>query len=81
MIVGVMVRIFYAKHKPQYKHTYTLIYERIGYKKMNNLFIAYEKAHGKAPNPKTKVFIENEKNLALFKKTVKQLMKEQFEKN
>lgn len=67
--------------KPQYKHTYTLIYERIGYKKMNNLFIAYEKAHGKAPNPKTKVFIENEKNLALFKKTVKQLMKEQFEKN
>lgn len=62
--------------KPQYKHTYTLIYEHIGYKKMNNLFIAYEKAHGKAPNPKTKVFIENEKNLALFKKTVKQLMKE-----
>lgn len=67
--------------KPQYKHTYTLIYEHIGYKKMNNLFIAYEKAHGKAPNPKTKVFIENEKNLALFKKAVKQLMKEQFEKN
>ena len=66
--------------KPQYKHTYTLIYERIGYKKMNNLFIAYEKAHGKAPNPKTKVFIENEKNLALFKKTVKQLMKEQENK-
>lgn len=63
--------------KPQYKHTYTLIYERIGYKKMNNLFVAYEKAHGKAPHPKTKVFIENEKNLALFKKTVKQLMKEQ----
>lgn len=29
--------------KPQYKHTYTLIYEHIGYKKMNNLFIAYEK--------------------------------------
>ena len=51
--------------KPQYKHTYTLIYECIGYKKMNNLFIAYEKAHGKAPSPKTKVFIENEKNLAL----------------
>lgn len=67
--------------KPQYKHTYTMIYERIGYKKMNNLFVAYEKAHGKAPHPKTKVFIENEKNLALFKKTVKQLMKEQFEKN
>lgn len=66
--------------KPQYKHTYTLIYERIGYKKMNNLFIAYEKAHGKAPSPKTKVFIENEKNLALFKKTVKQLMKEQENK-
>lgn len=66
--------------KPQYKHTYTLIYERIGYKKMNNLFIAYEKAHSKAPNPKTKVFIENEKNLALFKKTVKQLMKEQENK-
>lgn len=66
--------------KPQYKHTYTLIYERIGYKKMNNLFMAYEKAHGKAPSPKTKVFIENEKNLALFKKTVKQLMKEQESK-
>lgn len=66
--------------KPQYKHTYTLIYERIGYKKMNNLFVAYEKAHGKAPHPKTKVFIENEKNLALFKKTVKQLMKEQEDK-
>lgn len=66
--------------KPQYKHTYTLIYERIGYKKMNNLFVAYEKAHGKAPHPKTKVFIENEKNLALFKKTVKQLMKEQENK-
>lgn len=63
--------------KPQYKHTYTLIYERIGYKKMSNLFVAYEKAHGKAPHPKTKVFIENEKNLALFKKIVKQLMKEQ----
>lgn len=57
--------------RPQYKHTYTLIYECIGYKKMNNLFIAYEKAHGKAPSPKTKVFIENEKNLALFKKAVK----------
>lgn len=66
--------------KPQYKHTYTLIYECIGYKKMNNLFIAYEKAHGKAPSPKTKVFIENEKNLALFKKAVKQLMKEQEKK-
>ena len=66
--------------KPQYKHTYTMIYERIGYKKMNNLFVAYEKAHGKAPHPKTKVFIENEKNLALFKKTVKQLMKEQENK-
>lgn len=66
--------------KPQYKHTYTLIYEHIGYKKMNNLFVAYEKAHGKAPHPKTKVFIENEKNLALFKKTVKQLMKEQESK-
>lgn len=66
--------------KPQYKHTYTLIYERIGYKKMNNLFIAYEKAHSKAPNPKTKVFIENEKNLALFKKAVKQLTKEQESK-
>ena len=66
--------------KPQYKHTYTLIYERIGYKKMNNLFVAYEKAHGKAPHPKTKVFIENEKSLALFKKTVKQLMKEQENK-
>lgn len=66
--------------KPQYKHTYTLIYERIGYKKMNNLFVAYEKAHGKAPHPKTKVFIENEKNLALFKKTVKQLMKRQENK-
>ncbi len=66
--------------KPQYKHTYTLIYECIGYKKMNSLFIAYEKAHGKAPSPKTKVFIENEKNLALFKKTVKQLMKEQENK-
>lgn len=38
--------------RPQYKHTYTLIYECIGYKKMNNLFIAYEKAHGKAPSPK-----------------------------
>lgn len=66
--------------KPQYKHTYTLIYERIGYKKMSNLFMAYEKAHGKAPHPKTKVFIENEKNLAMFKKTVKQLMKEQENK-
>lgn len=66
--------------KPQYKHTYALIYERIGYKKMNNLFIAYEKAHGKAPSPKTKVFIESEKNLALFKKAVKQLMKEQENK-
>jgi prophage antirepressor-like protein len=66
--------------KPQYKHTYTLIYEHIGYKKMNNLFVAYEKAHGKAPHTKTKVFIENEKNLALFKKTVKQLMKGQENK-
>lgn len=66
--------------RPQYKHTYTLIYKCIGYKKMNNLFIAYEKAHGKAPSPKTKVFIENEKNLALFKKAVKQLMKERENK-
>lgn len=63
--------------KPQYKHTYTLIYEKIGYKKMNNLLIAYEKAHGKKPNPKCKVFIESDKNLALFRKTVKQLVKEQ----
>lgn len=49
--------------KPQYKHTYTLIYERIGYKKMNNMLLAYEKVHGRKPNPKCKVFIESEKEL------------------
>lgn len=63
--------------KPKYKHSYTLIYEHIGYNKMNNMLIAYEKAHGRKPNPKCKVFIESEKNLAMFKKAVKQLMKEQ----
>lgn len=57
--------------KPQYKHTYTLIYERIGYKKMNNMLLAYEKVHGRKPNPKCKVFIESEKNLTMFKKAVK----------
>ena len=63
--------------KPKYKHSYTLIYEHIGYNKMNNMLIAYEKAHGRKPNPKCKVFIESEKNLAMFKKAVKQLVKEQ----
>lgn len=63
--------------KPKYKHSYTLIYEHIGYNKMNNMLIAYEKAHGRKPNPKCKVFIECEKNLAMFKKAVKQLVKEQ----
>lgn len=63
-----------------YHKTYRMVYNKIGFTKMENMMKQYKRIHGRVPNPKTKVFIENEKNLALFKKTVKQLMKEQESK-
>lgn len=63
-----------------YHKTYRMIYNQIGYTKMESMLKAYKRAHGRMPKPKTKVFLENDNAMRMFKKAVKQLMKEQEKK-
>lgn len=63
-----------------YHKTYRMVYNQIGFTKMENMTKQYKRAHGKNPNPKTKVFLENDKAMRMFKKAVKELMKEQESK-
>ena len=63
-----------------YHKTYRMIYDQIGYTKMESILKAYKRAHGCRPKPKTKVFLESDNAMRMFKKAVKQLMKEQEKK-
>ena len=63
-----------------YHKTYRMIYDQIGYTKMESMLKAYKRAHGCMPKPKTKVFLESDNAMRMFKKAVKQLMKEQVKK-
>lgn len=63
-----------------YHKTYRMIYDQIGYTKMESMLKAYKRAHGCMPKPKTKVFLESDNAIRMFKKAVKQLMKEQEKK-
>lgn len=63
-----------------YHKTYRMIYDQIGYTKMESMVKAYKRAHGCMPKPKTKVFLESDNAMRMFKKAVKQLMKEQEKK-
>lgn len=63
-----------------YHKTYRMVYNRIGFTKMENMMKQYKRIHGRIPSPKTKVFIENDKAMRMFKKAVKELMKEQENK-
>ena len=63
-----------------YHKTYRMIYDQIGYTKMESMLKAYKRAHGCMPKPKTKVFLESNNAMRMFKKAVKQLMKEQEKK-
>ena len=63
-----------------YHKTYRMIYDQIGYTKMESMLKAYKRSHGCMPNPKTKVFLESNNAMRMFKKAVKQLMKEQEKK-
>lgn len=63
-----------------YHKTYRMIYDQIGYTKMESMLNAYKRAHGCMPKPKTKVFLESDNAMRMFKKAVKQLMKEQEKK-
>lgn len=63
-----------------YHKTYRMVYNRIGFTKMENMMKQYKRIHGCIPSPKTKVFIENDKAMRMFKKAVKELMKEQENK-
>ena len=63
-----------------YHKTYCMIYDQIGYTKMESMLKAYKRAHGCMPKPKTKVFLESNNGMRMFKKAVKQLMKEQEKK-
>lgn len=63
-----------------YHKTYRMVYNRIGSTKMENMMKQYKRIHGRIPSPKTKVFIENDKAMRMFKKAVKELMKEQENK-
>lgn len=63
-----------------YHKTYRMIYNQIGYTKMESMLKAYKRAHGRMPKPKTKVFLESDNAMRMFKKAVKQLMKEQEKK-
>lgn len=63
-----------------YHKTYRMIYDQIGYTKMESMLKAYKCAHGCMPKPKTKVFLESDNAMRMFKKAVKQLMKEQEKK-
>lgn len=63
-----------------YHKTYRMVYNKIGFTKMENMMKQYKCIHGRAPSPKTKVFLENDKAMRMFKKAVKELMKEQENK-
>nr|DAG35303.1 MAG TPA: N BRO family, N-terminal domain [Bacteriophage sp.] len=63
-----------------YHKTYRMVYNKIGFTKMENMMKQYKRAHGRVPSPKTKVFLENDKAMRMFKKAVKELMKEQESK-
>ena len=63
-----------------YHKTYRMICDQIGYTKMESMLKAYKRAHGCMPKPKTKVFLESDNAMRMFKKAVKQLMKEQEKK-
>lgn len=63
-----------------YHKTYRMVYNRIGFTKMENMMKQYKRIHGRVPSPKTKVFLENDKAMRMFKKAVKELMKEQESK-
>lgn len=63
-----------------YHKTYRMVYNKIGFTKMENMIKQYKRIHGRAPSPKTKVFLENDKAMRVFKKAVKELMKEQENK-
>lgn len=53
-----------------YHKTYRMVYNRIGFTKMENMMKQYKRIHGRIPSPKTKVFIENDKAMRMFKKAV-----------
>lgn len=59
-----------------YHKTYRMVYNKIGFTKMENMMKQYKRVHGRIPSPKTKVFLENDKAMRMFKKAVKELMKE-----
>lgn len=63
-----------------YHKTYRMVYNKIGFTKMENMMKQYKRVHGRVPSPKTKVFLENDKAMRMFKKAVKELMKEQENK-
>lgn len=63
-----------------YHKTYRMVYNKIGFTKMENMMKQYKRVHGRIPSPKTKVFLENDKAMRMFKKAVKELMKEQESK-
>lgn len=63
-----------------YHKTYRMVYNKIGFTKMENMMKQYKRIHGRAPSPKTKIFLENDKAMRMFKKAVKELMKEQENK-
>lgn len=63
-----------------YHKTYRMVYNKIGFTKMENIMKQYKRIHGRVPSPKTKVFLENDKAMRMFKKAVKELMKEQESK-
>ena len=63
-----------------YHKTYRMVYNKIGFTNMENMMKQYKRVHGRTPSPKTKVFLENDKAMRMFKKAVKELMKEQENK-
>lgn len=63
-----------------YHKTYRMVYNKIGFTKMENMMKQYKRVHGRIPSPKTKVFLESDKAMRMFKKAVKELMKEQESK-
>lgn len=63
-----------------YHKTYRMVCNKIGFTKMENMMKQYKRVHGRIPSPKTKVFLENDKAMRMFKKAVKELMKEQESK-
>lgn len=63
-----------------YHKTYRMVYNKIGFTKMENMMKQYKRIHGRVPSPKTQVFLENDKAMRMFKKAVKELMKEQESK-